>query len=103
MRIPSSRSSPDAILQWPIFEGYFEPDCLVNTLFEAESTSGGLEHLSSSRGTHQDDEIVWLVDNFLVNTHIKNPILDADTLTEYVQIVVENGAQWDDITCLVVS
>jgi hypothetical protein len=43
-----------------------------------------------------------LVQRFLDLVHIKNPILDPDTLWSYVRHVTEDGFQWDPPSCLVV-
>jgi hypothetical protein len=114
MRIPASRTSPDKLLQWPIFEGKFEPECLVEKLFEAgcdkEPEEACLDSQTWQRPANQKVASSWhegdiksLVENFLLLVHTKNPILDVDTLKSYAMHVTEEGPGWDGRSCLVVS
>ncbi len=44
-----------------------------------------------------------LVESFLVNVHIKNPILNPSELRTRAGDLIENGLSWDAKTCQVVS
>lgn len=114
MRIPAFRTSPDKVLQWPIFEGKFEPECLVEKPFEAGCEKEPDEALQCSQtwrrpanqkvsSNWHEDDIKSLVENFLFLVHIKNPILDVDTLELYAMHVTEEGPGWDGRSCLGVS
>ena len=50
----------------------------------------------------QEDDVPRLIDKFLVNVHIKNPILDVGDLKRKARFIVENGFGWDAASCLVV-
>lgn len=50
-----------------------------------------------------EDQILDLVQRFLDLVHIKNPVLDPDTIWSYARRVVEDGLEWDSPSCLVVS
>lgn len=117
-KIPCTKASPDSILQWPIFEGQFPLNYIIDGVFLAEmpedmdmDASGNGE---VSKGTQprqafhmrgvaiNEDATTGLVQRFLDLVHIKNPILDPDTLWSYVRHVTEDGFQWDPPSCLVV-
>ena len=119
MKIPSSRTTADAVLLWPIFEGKYPPNLLIDSLLEvgidAESdnedepgsripvhprSSLGGKSLSSA---NVEENVLRLVDNFIANVHTKNPILDVGTLKRYARGVAEDGPGWDGKSCLVVS
>lgn len=50
-----------------------------------------------------EDQILDLVQRFLDLVHIKNPVLNPDTIWSYARRVVEDGLEWDSPSCLVVS
>jgi hypothetical protein len=43
------------------------------------------------------------VENFIANNHVKNPILDIESLRADVREFAETGPQWDERSCLIVS
>ena len=119
MKIPSSRTTADAVLLWPVFEGRYPPNLLIDSLlkveFDAESDgedepcsrmpvpprpSDGGKSLSSC---NVEENVLRLVDNFITHVHIKNPILDVGALKRYAKGVAEDGPGWDGKSCLVVS
>jgi hypothetical protein len=115
MEIPSFRTTADAILLWPIFDGKYPPEYLVDVLFESRSRDTddecGIEQdmitfnrpkVPVSRPSYREDEVLDLVEQFLSHVHIKNPILDVETLRNYARRLVEEGPAWDGATCLVV-
>ncbi|CAH0051688.1 unnamed protein product [Clonostachys solani] len=116
-KIPCTKASPDSILQWPIFEGQFPPNYIIDEVFLAEmpedrdmDVDGNGEFSENTQyrqGFHargvaiNEDATTGLVQRFLHLVHIKNPILDPDTLWSYVRHVTEDGFQWDPPSCLV--
>ena len=114
MEIPSSRTTADTILIWPIFEGRYPPEYLVDALFKAQPENADAESnlpdegsrffsgTSASRPSFREDKVIELVEKFLSYVHIKNPILDVGTLKGYARRVVEDGPSWDGGSCLVV-
>ncbi|KAL2840406.1 hypothetical protein BJY01DRAFT_236758 [Aspergillus pseudoustus] len=105
LHIPSSFSSPDWVVDWPIFDKQFRRGCLLDELFIAErSSSQALEDtvsVSRSRGTICADDIPGLVTRFLHFVHIKNPILDPKAITQLASRLAEDGVGWDRSSCLV--
>lgn len=57
----------------------------------------------SPRRRISEVEIVPLVDKFLMEVHVRNPILDEEELRRHARDVAGNGMGWDGKTCLVVS
>ncbi|KAI6367395.1 hypothetical protein MCOR25_004931 [Pyricularia grisea] len=55
----------------------------------------------SPRRRISEVEIVPLVDKFLMEVHVRNPILDEEELRRHARDVAENGMGWDGKTCLV--
>ncbi|KAF5027830.1 hypothetical protein F66182_57 [Fusarium sp. NRRL 66182] len=113
LHIPSSKTSVDAFLQWPIFGKRFPPNYLTDAVYELdaydEGESNGKTGRSSSRLCSSkaqpigidEDGIGDLVRRFLDLVHIKNPILDVDMMYAYTQNVIEDGLRWDAPSCLV--
>ncbi|RDW69228.1 hypothetical protein BP6252_08248 [Coleophoma cylindrospora] len=100
LRIPSSRTTPDTILCWPIFEGQYPQDYLVETLFvaaseaDAEDSSCNQPHPNPnpSHGRSydvQEGNIQALVEKFITLVHIKNPILDVPSLRRHASPAAE--------------
>ena len=96
MEIPSFRTTADTILLWPIFEGRYPPEYLVDALFEAQvenlddesdipqdEAPQRLARMKLGRPNFREDEVDVLVEKFISYVHIKNPILDIKTLKMY--------------------
>lgn len=107
LRIPTCNTTADSVLTWPIFEGRFPSEYLIDILLESPShkldqdacsdslsVSGGVEPLA-------DERIPGLVAKFIDNVHTKNPILDVETLVHYGRRAAANGLGWDAPSCLV--
>lgn len=103
LRIPTTNTTADSILTWPIFAGEYPPEYLTEAILgQGEDDNGdafvvrhgGLEPLS-------DERIPSLIDRFLRNVHTKNPILDVDALLQYGRTAAETGPGWDAPSCLV--
>ncbi|KXJ97328.1 hypothetical protein Micbo1qcDRAFT_230011 [Microdochium bolleyi] len=105
LRIPAGRTTPDCVLQWPIMHGRFPSYYLVDAVFEAETVEDSDEGSHGSRlgrlGSVDENAIVGLVHRFLELVHIKNPVLDVDTICAYARRVAEDGLRWDAPSCLV--
>ncbi|KAM5344153.1 hypothetical protein ACJ41O_012690 [Fusarium nematophilum] len=98
---------------WPIFGGRFPPNYLTDPVFELDSCDESKYSDSvaqSSRKRHgiktssigiDEEGILDLVQRFLDLVHIKNPIIDVDTIWSYARSVVEDGLKWDSASCLV--
>ncbi|KFY90218.1 hypothetical protein V500_05231 [Pseudogymnoascus sp. VKM F-4518 (FW-2643)] len=103
LRIPSTNTTADTILTWPIFAGEYPPEYLIEAILGKAADDkgdafvvrhGDFESLS-------DERIPSLIDRFLRNVHTKNPILDVDALLQYGQAAAANGPGWDAPSCLV--
>jgi hypothetical protein len=110
LQIPSCRTNADTILQWPVFQGKYPSKSLVGELVLTSSEIPDYDQSGESRrrtGTGsfgvQEEEIEGLIEDFLSLVHIKNPVLDPDSLRSYTRKVVEDGPSWDAHSCLVVS
>jgi hypothetical protein len=99
----------DSVLKWPVFshaaphlEKELQTPVLQVWAQASASDSGHLEKKATS-GLNLDTEIIHeLVENFLTNNHVKNPILDVESLRADTREFGETGAQWDERSCLLV-
>jgi hypothetical protein len=100
------------VLTWPIFQGRFEPNYLVQPLLSdpevadphpyAETTPERDNYsLKNSVGPLDDEKIPGLVDSFLQNVHTKNPVLDVDTLIQKSRQASIHGLGWDAWSCCI--
>lgn len=98
LQIPAQKTSADALLTWPILEGQFPPNALVEVLFTPEQ-----DEEAPSQGLHLYDgtRVVTLVEHFLQNVHTKNPILDVELLLSQTRRVALEGFGNDASSCLV--
>ncbi len=109
LRIPSSQTTPDAILAWPIFMHRWPDNFITDPLFDAElsdrQTEEAISHPNVRSQTSSVDEgrIPALIQNFLRHVHIKNPVVDAEALNLHAHYVSKEGIQWDAESCLVVG
>jgi hypothetical protein len=102
------------ILNWPIFGQNFDRSDIESLIFSpqnhehrrSESPSFSIvndEVRSLKPGKRVcEEDILPLIDRFLINVHIKNPVLDADDLIDSARKISENGFSWDATSCLVV-
>ena len=114
------------ILEWPIFGGSYDRTKVETLIFNphaadytyhvpatvahypsddqrlVQSVSSDPIRMSTSGRGVQEDDVLRLIDKFLVNVHIKNPILDVGDLKRKARFIVENGFGWDAASCLVV-
>ncbi|KAJ4356257.1 uncharacterized protein N0V89_004288 [Didymosphaeria variabile] len=113
LKIPSRRTTADAVLKWPVFQNRWPANYLTNAIFEAENSEYDSdldipppqEQTRSKLGIGgvDEDSIPYLVRRFIELVHIKNPILDVKTISAYANHVAESGLGWDPPSCLVVS
>lgn len=114
LSMPAAQTSLEAVLRWPILSSRYPPGWINDAVFESEmvesdsdeegQSPGGAPPLPrSKRAAFDEDDVLRLVQRFLELVHIKNPVLDADTLWSYARRVAEDGLNWDPASCLVVS
>lgn len=109
----TSRFFMDSMLKWPIFS-QAAPHLKTELHLPAIEILGRPErnrrqwqdttirtantHLNLNPGV-----VDQLVENFIANNHVKNPILDIQSLRADVREFAETGPQWDERSCLIVS
>lgn len=113
------------VLDWPIFEGKYDRRWIEALIFDPTLPCNDLslnEPCTSPRVTDdsirdrfedprqasglgvgvREDDVPHLVETFLVNVHVKNPIFDPDYLRKMAKDVAEHGFDWKPASCLVV-
>lgn len=112
LQVPSSFTSTDSVLAWPVFGNRFRRGYLAEELFIAGHLSSQMldhpfhvpsDYANLKRGGICEENIPGLITKFLHLVHIKNPILDWKLIRRYASRVAENGLGWDAPSCLVVS
>ena len=109
LRVPSGGSSADTMLTWPIFNGRFQPQCLIRDVFrpDPEALKGPIGHGEDTMMVPvgvlplAEEHIPGLIGRFLEHVHTKNPILDTDALIRYGREAAAHGPGWDAPSCLV--
>jgi hypothetical protein len=102
----------DSVLKWPIFSQaapHLERELHVPIMefwTRSDSNMGRTQSQTGKKGAtllNLDSNVVnKLVENFLANNHIKNPILDVELLRADAREFAEIGPQWDERSCLIV-
>lgn len=113
------------VLDWPVFEGRYDRRWIEALIFDPTLPCNDLslnEPCTSPRVTDdsirdkfddprqssglgvgvREDDVVHLVETFLVNVHVKNPIFDPEYLRKMAKAVAEHGFDWKPSSCLVV-
>lgn len=111
------------ILDWPVFEGRYDRRWIEALIFDPTLPCIDLSGPCTSprvtddttRNTYKDprqasglgvgvreDDVLHLVEAFLVNVHVKNPIFDPEYLRSMAKGVAEDGFNWQASSCLVV-
>lgn len=98
--IPSRCDISCRILEWPIF-GEIQYDRTGDTLFVGRATASQQSHLRPQGIV--EEHISSYVDQFLINVHTKNPVVDHTMLSQHVRNIAENGLGWDGPTSVTVS
>jgi hypothetical protein len=112
------------VLDWPVFEGKYDRRWIDALIFDPTLPCDDLSGPCTSprvtddtiRNTYKDprqtsgigvgvreDDVLHLVETFLVNVHVKNPIFDPEYLRSMAKNVAEHGFSWQACSCLVVS
>ena len=109
----SSQMFTDSILKWPIFSQtapHLTTELqvpIVEVLGRPESSKRQWQPPTTRiAGTHlnlDSSAVDHLIENFLANNHVKNPVLDVQSLRADAREFAETGAQWDERSCLIVS
>lgn len=102
------------ILNWPIFGQGFDRSGIESLIFNPQHyerprnkspsfsiVDDQVRSLKPGKRICEED-ILPLIDRFLINVHIKNPVLDTDDLIDKARKISENGFSWDAASCLVV-
>ncbi|KAJ4985190.1 vegetative cell wall protein gp1 [Stagonosporopsis vannaccii] len=112
------------VLDWPIFEGKYDRRWIEALIFDPTLPCNDLslnEPCTSPRVTDdsirdifvdprqasglgvgvREDDVPHLVETFLVNVHVKNPIFDPEYLRKMAKDVAEHGFDWKPSSCLV--
>lgn len=105
----ASENSLEAVLRWPIFSEllpYLSTEIHTSTT-EILANDGPLatvseDDIANALRNLTIESVEHLVDNFLSNNNIKNPVLDGATLRYQVHKFNNSGVQWDSTTCLIV-
>ncbi|KAE9363780.1 hypothetical protein N431DRAFT_356437 [Stipitochalara longipes BDJ] len=100
----ASEMSIESILKWPIFSEAAPHlvAALATPLIEivGRPRPNNIGPPSSTLPDLSPDTINRLVQNFLNNNHIKNPVLDVNALWADAREFAESGPQWDARSCL---
>jgi hypothetical protein len=101
----ASEMSIESILKWPIFSEAAPHlvTALEIPLIEVEGQTNNIGQPSSTLPDLSPDTINRLVQNFLNNNYIKNPVLDVKALWADAREFAESGPQWDARSCLLVG
>lgn len=125
IRVPGQEyfGSSEDILAWASFDGRYNRRSIEALIFDPTLPSDDLggpptspivsddsnrERFEDPRtrtrpglGVREED-VSHLIEAFLLNVHVKNPIFDPDYLRRMARTVVEEGFDWRASTCLVV-
>jgi hypothetical protein len=95
------------VLSWPVFQRRFEDRLDIKSRLarsEAAISRRFSQPLDSiSQITLDIETCSRLLESFLENVHIKNPVLDETEIRMYIQQTCSDGLGWDAQSCLVVS
>ncbi|KAF1931342.1 uncharacterized protein M421DRAFT_56388 [Didymella exigua CBS 183.55] len=110
------------ILDWPVFEGKYDRRWIEALIFDPTLPCDDLSGPCTSprvtddtiRNTYKDprqasglgvgvreDDVPHLVEAFLLNVHVKNPIFDPEYIRSMARGVAEHGLNWQAGSCLV--
>ncbi|KAK9427417.1 hypothetical protein V1505DRAFT_396112 [Lipomyces doorenjongii] len=89
--------SGEKILDWPIFGRSHSITPVIDSLLVTDNCSSVNDQYTGDIPT---TELWSLVDQFLLNVHIKNPILDIQSLHGAAATVIRDGFGFDPDSCL---
>ena len=99
--LPAKHLNCESVLAWPCFAG-----AAVGTVrslaLDVEMDHEDAAPVSAGRGIREED-FHRLTTRFLMNAHVKNPVLDIPEFRRLVRDATETGPRWDGPSCLVVS
>ncbi|KAL5387334.1 hypothetical protein DPSP01_003558 [Paraphaeosphaeria sporulosa] len=116
--------SSEDVLGWPIFAGKYDRRWIEALIFDPTLPSDDLSGTPTSprvtddslrnkfedprqdshiNATIREEDVLHLVEAFLLNVHVKNPIFDPNYLRSMAKAVVDRGFDWDASTCLVLT
>lgn len=93
------RMSIETVLSWPVFS-----DQSPNTYLKSLLNSTELDHATSAHADTTDEVIKYdeLLQRFLDNVFIYNPVVEENTLQQYIRDIDFHGFGFDAKTCLLV-
>jgi hypothetical protein len=110
--LQASEMFADSILRWPIFSQaapQLERELhvpIIEFWTQSDGNMGHTQSQTSKKGAtlvnFDSDVVNELIENFLANNHVKNPILDVESLRADAREFAETGPQWDEKSCLIV-
>jgi hypothetical protein len=111
------------VLDWPVFEGNYDRRWIEALIFDPtlpcddghgpctsprvtdDSLRDKFDDPRQSSGLGvgvREDDVPHLIETFLANVHVKNPIFDPAYLRKMAKSVAEHGFDWKAPSCLVV-
>jgi hypothetical protein len=94
----------EAVLAWPVFENYgFDQRRDLNSLLQADNNDHRDPPAMSLGEDFESCVADRLLQQFLDNVHIFNPILEGLKVKDYMRDARFNGLGWDASSCLLVS
>ncbi|KAH7389223.1 hypothetical protein BKA64DRAFT_758445 [Cadophora sp. MPI-SDFR-AT-0126] len=102
MMTPDGRTSPDAVIDWPVFKNQYPLGFITDSLFvhayASLTPTSTSDELSSP--SINEESVPRLVEVFLCRVHTKNPVLDIETARRYANAVAQHGLRWNGPSCL---
>lgn len=96
------RMSIETVLSWQAFSDQ-APNLNLKGLLVADDIGKSGSHLSSADFPNHFENDKQLLQRFLDNVFIYNPILEESVLHQCIREIQFHGLQWDAKSCLVVS
>jgi hypothetical protein len=94
----------EAVLAWPVFENYgFDQRRDLKSLLQADNNDHRDPPAMSLGEDFESCVADRLLQQFLDNIHIFNPVLEGIKVKEYMRDARFNGLGWDASSCLLVS
>jgi hypothetical protein len=108
---PQELTPDSTVLTWPIFDGKFQDNYLVQPLLCDKGVAdpqlypgSNLERdnysMLNSVPPLEEERIPGLIDAFLQNVHTKNPVLDVEILVQKSREAATQGLGWDAWSCI---
>lgn len=94
----------EAVLSWPVFEDQgFDLRLDLKSLLQADNNDHRDPPIMSLGEDFESSVADQLLQQFLDNVHIFNPVLEGGKVREYMRSARFNGLGWDAPSCLLVS